>query len=120
MIIIPYLTYKIKVASSSLDNITSTSSSSSAKSSAKSASQRTGYTVKNVSKRYNQSGGPPQILTGGLVSPCYLLKDLNGAKSFFFVFPDLSVRIRGKYKLKFGLFNLIEYVKLLLRHFLLS
>jgi len=46
---------------------------------------------------------PTRVLTGSLVSSMYLLTDLDGNEGAFFVFPDLSVRIEGTYRLKFSL-----------------
>ena len=46
-----------------------------------------------------------QVLVGSLVSPCHVLTDLDGNKSMFFVFNDISVRISGRFRLKFLLFN---------------
>ncbi|KAJ3130887.1 hypothetical protein HK101_004902, partial [Irineochytrium annulatum] len=47
-----------------------------------------------------------QVLSGGLISNCHILNDINGTTGVFFVFSDLSVRIGGKFRLKFMLFNL--------------
>ncbi|KAJ3036862.1 hypothetical protein HDV00_002345 [Rhizophlyctis rosea] len=46
-----------------------------------------------------------QILLGSLVSPCYMLNDANGERGLYFVFPDVSVRTSGQYRLKFRLFG---------------
>jgi len=40
---------------------------------------------------------------GSLVSSLYVLNDLDGVERAFFVFPDLSVRIEGTFRLKFSL-----------------
>jgi hypothetical protein len=53
---------------------------------------------------------PIRILTGSLVSSGHFLKDINDELTTFFVFPDLSVRIDGKYRLKFMLMDISEPV----------
>ncbi|KAG0313159.1 hypothetical protein BGZ99_009036 [Dissophora globulifera] len=47
--------------------------------------------------------------TGSSVSSLYPLKDFedNGTESGFFVFPDLSVRMEGTYRLKFSLYEMV-------------
>lgn len=47
--------------------------------------------------------------TGSSVSSLYPLKDIegNGQESGFFVFPDLSVRMEGTYRLKFCLYEMV-------------
>ncbi|KAH7044134.1 velvet factor [Linnemannia elongata] len=49
--------------------------------------------------------------TGSSVSSLYPLKDIegNGQESGFFVFPDLSVRMEGTYRLKFCLYEMVGY-----------
>ncbi|KAJ3014044.1 hypothetical protein HKX48_005382 [Thoreauomyces humboldtii] len=49
---------------------------------------------------------PPSvpILLGGLVSSCHILRDEDGEKGLYFVFPDIGVRTSGLYRLKFNLF----------------
>ncbi|KAI8910517.1 velvet factor-domain-containing protein [Powellomyces hirtus] len=42
-----------------------------------------------------------QVLIGNLVSPCNVLSDLDGSKSMLFSFPDISVRVSGRYRIKF-------------------
>ena len=51
-----------------------------------------------------------RMLIGQLVSSLHTLSDLNGEMGYFFVFPDLSVRLEGSYKLKFILSN-IEWAR---------
>jgi len=49
--------------------------------------------------------------TGSSVSSLFPLKDIedsNGAESGFFVFPDLSVRMEGVYRLKFSLYEIVK------------
>lgn len=50
--------------------------------------------------------------TGSVVSSLYHLKDTEngGIDAGFFVFPDLSVRVEGSYRLKLTLFEVIGYV----------
>lgn len=47
-----------------------------------------------------------RILVGSLVSSTYSLLSPDGIPSVYFIFPDLSVRMEGKYRLKFSLCNL--------------
>jgi hypothetical protein len=54
----------------------------------------------------NDKGNLTGILMGHLVSTSQLLTDINGEKSHFFIFNDLSIRIPGKYRLKFNLFDM--------------
>ncbi|KAI8836141.1 velvet factor [Chytridium lagenaria] len=49
-----------------------------------------------------------QVMMGCLVSACWILTDLSGEKGMFFIFPDISVRTSGTYRLKFDLFDLTE------------
>lgn len=50
--------------------------------------------------------------TGSVVSSLYHLKDTEhgGIDAGFFVFPDLSVRVEGSYRLKLTLFEVIGSV----------
>jgi len=48
--------------------------------------------------------------TGSTVSSLYHLKDIDNSDAGFFVFPDLSVRMEGTYRLKLSLFEIIKYV----------
>jgi len=58
--------------------------------------------------------GKTRYTTGSVVSSLYHLKDHeNGGKDAgFFVFPDLSVRTEGSYRLKLSLFEVVGYVPL--------
>lgn len=51
--------------------------------------------------------GKTRCTTGSIVSSLYHLKDTeyNNQDAGFFVFPDLSVRTEGSYRLKFSLFE---------------
>ncbi|KAJ2779320.1 hypothetical protein GGI15_003912 [Coemansia interrupta] len=48
-----------------------------------------------------------RTMTGSVVASLAHLKDINGNDGAFFVFPDLSVRCEGVYKLKFSLFEIV-------------
>jgi hypothetical protein len=58
-----------------------------------------------------KKGALHQSLVGNLMSPCYVLKDLDGTPGYFFVFPEVSCRITGKYRLQFSVFNVKRYIK---------
>jgi hypothetical protein len=47
---------------------------------------------------YRQAA-PPPILYGNLVSSVDYLEDQNGNKGLFFIFPDVSIRWRGRFQL---------------------
>ena len=51
--------------------------------------------------------GKTRATTGSTVSSLFRLKDLDNSDGGFFVFPDLSVRMEGQYRLKFSLFELV-------------
>ena len=44
--------------------------------------------------------GRTKSTSGSVVSSLYRLKDPSGKDGAFFVFPDLSVRMEGRYRLK--------------------
>ena len=44
--------------------------------------------------------GKTRATTGSNVSSLYRLKDLDNVEGAFFVFPDLSIRMEGMYRLK--------------------
>ncbi|KAI9230348.1 MAG: velvet factor, partial [Piptocephalis tieghemiana] len=44
---------------------------------------------------------------GGVVSSLYHLKDMDNTDGGFFVFPDISVRMEGLFRLKFSLYEII-------------
>lgn len=56
--------------------------------------------------------GKTRCTTGSVVSSLYHLKDSEngGQDAGFFVFPDLSVRTEGSYRLKLTLFEVIGCV----------
>ncbi|RKO86560.1 velvet factor, partial [Blyttiomyces helicus] len=48
-------------------------------------------------------------LIGSVVSSCHYLTDLGGSKGAYFIFPDLAIRIEGRFRLKLILSNLARY-----------
>ncbi|KAI8320055.1 hypothetical protein GQ54DRAFT_248618, partial [Martensiomyces pterosporus] len=48
-----------------------------------------------------------RTMTGSVVASLAHLKDLDGSDGAFFVFPDLSVRCEGVYRLKFSLYEIV-------------
>ncbi|KAJ3352584.1 hypothetical protein HDU83_007891 [Entophlyctis luteolus] len=52
--------------------------------------------------------GKTRSMTGSIVSSLYRLRDLDNKEGSFFVFPDLSVRKEGTFKLKFSLFEICD------------
>ena len=58
--------------------------------------------------------GKTRCTTGSVVSSLYHLKDTENRNedAGFFVFPDLSVRTEGSYRLKLSLFEVVGYVPL--------
>ena len=57
-----------------------------------------GLTSLDMGSYIGRSQSPP-ILYGNLVSVVEQLEDLQGSKGLFFVFPDVSIRWRGRYQL---------------------
>lgn len=55
------------------------------------------------------SDGKTRYTTGSCVSCLYHLKDIDGSEQGFFVFPDLSIRVEGRYRLKLCLFETIGH-----------
>jgi hypothetical protein len=53
-----------------------------------------------------------RLLYGGLVSSAHILDDLSGQSGLFFIFADVSIRFRGRYKLGVTLFKLFRRVYL--------
>ncbi|ORE09585.1 hypothetical protein BCV72DRAFT_58352 [Rhizopus microsporus var. microsporus] len=51
--------------------------------------------------------GKTRSTTGSVVSSLYHLKDIDNTDAGFFVFPDLSVRMEGCYRLKLSLFEIV-------------
>ncbi|ORY02697.1 hypothetical protein K493DRAFT_207904, partial [Basidiobolus meristosporus CBS 931.73] len=48
----------------------------------------------------------PKCLTGTTVSSLFKLKDTNNSEGGFFVFPDISVRLEGYFRLRFSLYEI--------------
>ena len=55
------------------------------------------------------SDGKTRYTSGSCVSCLYHLKDIDGSHQGFFVFPDLSIRVEGRYRLKLCLFETIGH-----------
>ncbi|SPO24944.1 related to velvet A protein [Ustilago trichophora] len=53
--------------------------------------------------------GKTRYTSGSCVSCLYHLKDIDGTHQGFFVFPDLSIRVEGRYRLKLCLFETIGH-----------
>ncbi|KAJ3413271.1 hypothetical protein HDV05_008257 [Chytridiales sp. JEL 0842] len=70
------------------------------------ASPPTSSNIPSASSSGSNASTPLHILVGNLVSPCHFLKDLQGRRSMFFVFSDISVRVSGHFRLRFQLFNI--------------
>ena len=49
---------------------------------------------------------PESVLVGSRVVSCQTLEDEHGTKRSLFVFPNLSIRVRGTYKMRFDLVDL--------------
>lgn len=47
-----------------------------------------------------------RMLEGKLYSSGHVVRDLDGERACFFVFPDLSVRLEGVFRLTFSLIRL--------------
>ncbi|KAK9767889.1 hypothetical protein K7432_001913 [Basidiobolus ranarum] len=56
----------------------------------------------------------PKCLTGTTVSSLFKLKDIDNSDGGFFVFPDISVRLEGRFRLRFSLYEInstnVEYI----------
>ncbi|CAG8802206.1 18997_t:CDS:2, partial [Racocetra persica] len=50
-----------------------------------------------------------KYLAGTIVSSLHKLKDIDNSDGGFFVFGDISVRIEGRYRLRFSLFEIIKH-----------
>ena len=49
---------------------------------------------------------PERLLYGNLVSSPHLLRNLQGRRGVYFMFPDVGVRQRGRFQLKVSLMRL--------------
>ncbi|KAH8926387.1 hypothetical protein BT69DRAFT_1215328, partial [Atractiella rhizophila] len=56
----------------------------------------------------SENGGN-KCTAGTVVQSPHRMKDLDGSSSVYFAFPDLSLRVEGTFKLKFVLFEMLEY-----------
>ncbi|KAI8913635.1 velvet factor-domain-containing protein [Gorgonomyces haynaldii] len=52
--------------------------------------------------------GKTRSTAGSIVSSLFRLKDTSQQEGAFFVFPDLSIRMEGVYRLKFSLFEIVD------------
>ena len=52
-------------------------------------------------------GSSSRVFSGSIASSLYRLKDNHGVHGGFFVFPDVSVRIEGRFRIKFTLFEIV-------------
>ncbi|KAJ1930478.1 hypothetical protein IWQ60_000263 [Tieghemiomyces parasiticus] len=50
------------------------------------------------------------IIRGSVVSSIYFARDTDDVEGAFFLFPDISVRVEGTYRLKFSLFEIVGNV----------
>ena len=55
-------------------------------------------------------GPPSKTLAGSMVSSLHRLKDIDNKDGAFFVFGDISVKQKGKFRLRFSLFDYQKYV----------
>lgn len=63
-------------------------------------------TLGEVAPQLLGSGVQSHAMYGGLVSSVNQLKDLEGNAGLYFLFPDVSVRLRGRYRLGITLHNI--------------
>ena len=57
--------------------------------------------------------GRTRYTLGSTVSSLFQLKDEDKSDAGFFVFPDLSVRVEGDYRLKLDLYEIVAWVSCL-------
>ncbi|KAJ3297811.1 hypothetical protein HDU76_006524, partial [Blyttiomyces sp. JEL0837] len=57
------------------------------------------------SSKFESDDAQDHLVVGSRVSPCFILRDLSGAKGNFFVFPEIGIRKSGFYRLTFHLFE---------------
>jgi len=58
----------------------------------------------------NGGDAPRRLLYGNLVSSPQKLRDLQGRLGLYFLFPDASIRWRGRFQLGISLLRISEYV----------
>ncbi|KAI8802420.1 hypothetical protein BJ742DRAFT_833017 [Cladochytrium replicatum] len=61
---------------------------------------------------YVVKGKSLRAITGTIASSLYGLKDTDSSYRGFFLFPELSIRVEGRYSLRFTLFEIIDNVVL--------
>lgn len=73
-----------------------------------SANQIINFSTKEMDKEGQEKSTSLRMrnLVGSLVSSASKLYDLDGNLGIFFVFPDVSIRSEGTYKLKFSLIDI--------------
>lgn len=57
----------------------------------------------------NRQFPPDRLLYGNLVSSPHYLRNLQGRSGVYFLFPDVSVRMQGRYVLQLTLMRLSRY-----------
>ncbi len=60
---------------------------------------------RRVDANWQSEQGPP-ILYGNLVSAVDVLEDLQGNMGLFFLFPDVSIRWQGRFRLRVSLLKI--------------
>jgi len=68
-----------------------------------------GLTVLDPVSSTNRQFPPDRLLYGNLVSSPHILRNLQGRPGVYFLFPDVSVRLRGRYILQLTLMRLSRY-----------
>lgn len=48
-----------------------------------------------------------RVMMGNIFANSILLEDDKGVRGYFYIFPDLSIRVEGRYRLKFDLLHLV-------------
>jgi hypothetical protein len=68
-----------------------------------------GMTVLDPISPSNRHFPPDRLLYGNLVSSPHYLRNLQGRPGVYFLFPDVSVRLQGRYVLQLTLMRLSRY-----------
>jgi len=71
-----------------------------------------GMTVLDPISPSNRQFPPDRLLYGNLVSSPHYLRNLEGRSGVYFLFPDVSVRLQGRYVLQLTLMRLSGYASL--------
>ncbi|ORX91184.1 hypothetical protein K493DRAFT_228686 [Basidiobolus meristosporus CBS 931.73] len=58
---------------------------------------------------------PVTAICGTLCSSLYKLKDIDNTYGGFFIFPEISVRVEGNFRLKFKLYEIISGQSILMK-----